>query len=50
MLTMWLCCAEWVLIVHCPNKRRALVSVFTLAFVFAPAYLPAGPLTFNVIP
>jgi hypothetical protein len=36
-------------LVHSAGLRPALVSTLTALFVFAPGYLPGGPLTFNVI-
>ena len=36
-------------LVHRGGRRAALVSTLTVLFIFAPGYLPGGPLTFNVI-
>jgi hypothetical protein len=42
----------WTLLsplVHSAGRRAALVITLTALFVFAPGYLPVGPLTLNVI-
>jgi CheY-like chemotaxis protein len=36
-------------LVHSAGPRAALVGTLTALFVFAPGYLPGGPLTFNVV-
>jgi hypothetical protein len=36
-------------LVHRARPRAALVCTLTVLFVFAPGYLPSGPLTLNVI-
>ena len=37
-------------LVHTTAGRVATIAFFIVLFVFAPAYLPDGPLTFNVVP
>ena len=35
---------------HSPRGRFAIIVLLTTLLVFAPAYFPEGPLTFNVVP
>jgi hypothetical protein len=37
-------------LVHSPGGRLALITILTGLIVFAPAFLPRGPLSFNVVP
>ena len=37
-------------LIHSPRGRALILALLTALFVLAPAILPDGPLTFNVVP